>query len=97
MRKVASSGTTLAEADIPSLTVAGKVDGGAINAGTIGGSAAINSSGNIVTSGTVSANTVSGNNLRVYDGQIICNFQRLHLVATPILFCQQQMALPIRY
>ncbi len=61
-------GTTLSESDIPNLTSAGKVDGGAINAGTIGGSAAINTTGNIVTGGTVSANIVSGNQVRVYNG-----------------------------
>jgi hypothetical protein len=63
-----TSGATLAESDIPTLSTAGKVSGTAINSGTIGGSASMNTSGNILTSGTVSAGTVSGNSLRVYDG-----------------------------
>lgn len=61
-------GDTLDEADIPALTTGGKVDGGAINAGTIGGTAAINSSGNLYTTGTVTGGTVSATNLRVYNG-----------------------------
>lgn len=63
-----TSGTTLAEADLPSLATAGKVDGGAINAGTIAGSTAINTSGNLVTTGTVQGGNVNGTNLRVYNG-----------------------------
>jgi hypothetical protein len=63
-----TSGATLAEADIPNLTTAGKVSGNAINAGTIGGNAAINTTGSLVTGGTVSANIVSGNQVRVYNG-----------------------------
>lgn len=63
-----TAGATLAEADLPNITTAGKVDGGAINAGTIGGATAINTSGNIYTTGTVTGLTVSATNLRVYNG-----------------------------
>lgn len=47
-----TSGAALAEADIPTLSTAGKVSGNALNAGTIGGSTAISSSGNLVTTVT---------------------------------------------
>ncbi len=49
------TGDTLSESDIPELTSAGNgVDGGAITKGTIGGTTAINTSGNITTSGNLS-------------------------------------------
>jgi hypothetical protein len=63
-----TSGGTLVEADIPALSTAGKVSGSAIDAGTIGGSAAINSTGNLVTSATVQGGTVGATNLRVHNG-----------------------------
>jgi hypothetical protein len=56
------------EAQLPTLTTAGKVNGGAINSGTIGGSAGVNTSGNLVTTGTVSGGTVSSTNLKVFNG-----------------------------
>ncbi len=43
-----TSTTTLAEADIPNLTTAGKVSGDTITSGTIAGTTAINTSGNIL-------------------------------------------------
>jgi hypothetical protein len=61
-------GSTLAEADLPNISTAGKVAGGAITAGTIAGTTAINSSGNLYTTGTVTGATVSATNLRVYNG-----------------------------
>jgi hypothetical protein len=63
-----TSGAALSEADIPTLSTAGKVSGSAINAGTIGGSTAISSSGNLVTTGTVQGSTVSTSSLRIYNG-----------------------------
>ena len=51
----ATVGASLVEADIPVLSTAGKVSGNAINSGTIGGSSAINISGNITTTGAVSS------------------------------------------
>lgn len=63
-----TTGTSLVEADLPTISTAGKVSGSAINAGTIVGTAAINSSGNLVTTGTVQGATVSATNLRVYNG-----------------------------
>lgn len=63
-------GATLLEADLPNITTAGKIAGGAISAGTMGGSTAINTSGNLVTSGTVSGLTVGATNLRVYNGTL---------------------------
>ncbi len=56
-----TAGTTLASTDIPTLTTAGQVSGNAITSGTIGGSTAINTSGNITTAGNVSATNVSAN------------------------------------
>lgn len=53
-----SAGAALAEADIPTLSSAGKVSGSAINSGTISGATAINISGAITTSGAVSAVSV---------------------------------------
>ncbi len=60
-------GATLAESDIPNLITAGKVSGGAITSGTIGGNAAINTTGNIVTGATVSGNLMMGNQLKLAD------------------------------
>ena len=65
----ATAGTvSLVEADIPNLTVAGKVSGNSITSGTISGSAGINSTGNLITTGTVSGLNVQATNLRVYSG-----------------------------
>ncbi len=65
----ATAGTvSLVEADIPNLTVAGKVSGNTITSGTISGSTAINTSGNLITTGTISGLTVQSTNLRVYNG-----------------------------
>ena len=52
-------GTGLAESDIPTLQTAGHVIGDAIVSGTIGGSAAFYSSGNVTTTGTVQGAYVS--------------------------------------
>ncbi|MBL7669656.1 MAG: hypothetical protein JNM39_04155 [Bdellovibrionaceae bacterium] len=63
-----TSSAALVEADIPTLSTAGKVSGSALNTGTIGGSTAISSSGNLVTSGTVQGAVVAATNLRVFNG-----------------------------
>jgi len=57
-----TAGTTLVEADIPTLSTAGKVVGTAITAGTIGGSTAISTTGNLQTT-----NDITANRLFVYD------------------------------
>ncbi len=67
-----TAGAALVEADIPTLTTAGKVSGDAITSGTIAGSTAINATGNITTTGTItgggfSGNTVSTRSVRLYD------------------------------
>ena len=72
--RVTAGTISLAEADIPTLTVAGKVSGSALTSGTISGSTAINSSGNLVTTGTVSGGTVQSTNLRVYNGSNYVQF-----------------------
>lgn len=51
-----TASAALVDADIPTLTSAGKVDGAAIS-GTIGGSTSINTTGAIVTSGNINANS----------------------------------------
>lgn len=75
---------TFADSMLATISTAGKVNGGAITTGTIGGNTVINTSGaitttgalaagntnvtgNVVASGTVTGNVVSGNDLRVYD------------------------------
>ncbi len=64
----ATAGTvSLVEGDIPNLTSAGKVSGNTITAGTISGSASINTTGNLITTGTVSGLNVQATNLRVYN------------------------------
>ncbi|NCN95479.1 MAG: hypothetical protein GW917_02025, partial [Bdellovibrionales bacterium] len=50
-----TSGTTLAESDIPTLSTAGKVSGSAITSGTIAGSTAVSTSGAISTTGNMTA------------------------------------------
>jgi len=66
--RVTAGTISLTEADIPTLSTAGKVSGNAITAGTISGSTAINTSGNLVSTGTVSGLTVQSTNLRIYNG-----------------------------
>jgi len=56
--RVSSGVASLLEADIPTLTTAGKVSGGAINSGTIGGTTAISTSGNLQTSGDITAKRI---------------------------------------
>lgn len=68
------SGVGLAESDIPTLTSVGKVVGSAIDTGTIGGTTAVNTSGNITTTGTVQGGVVGATNLRVFNG---ANFVQL--------------------
>lgn len=65
--RVTAGTVSLAEADIPTLTSAGKVSGNTITSGTISGSASINTSGNLITTGTVSGLMVQATNLRVYN------------------------------
>ncbi|MBN8537175.1 MAG: hypothetical protein J0M15_08975 [Deltaproteobacteria bacterium] len=69
-----TAGTSLVEADIPNLVSAGKVNGAAINVGTLGGSAAINTTGNLVTTGTVSGQTLSATNMRFYNSSNYLEF-----------------------
>lgn len=62
----------LVEADVPQLLTAGKVSGDAISSGTIGGTAAVNTSGSISTTGNlmasnISATTVSSQSVRIYN------------------------------
>lgn len=83
-----TSGAALAEADIPTLSTAGKVSGNALNAGTIGGSTAISSSGNLVTTGTVQGAVVSATQLRVFNG---ANYVQL---AAPALGGNVNFSLP---
>lgn len=66
--RVTAGTISLVEGDIPNLTLAGKVSGNTITAGTISGSAGINSSGNLITTGTISGLNVQATNLRIYNG-----------------------------
>lgn len=54
-----TAGGSLVEGDVPTLSAPGKVSGNAITSGTIGGSTAVNTTGNILTTGYVSAGTIS--------------------------------------
>lgn len=66
-----TAGSNLVEADVPTLSTAGKVSGSAINTGTIAGNTVINTTGNITTTGTVTANNFSVNNIyssNIYGG-----------------------------
>jgi len=60
-RGLVTGSTTLAEADIPTLSTAGKVSASAINTGTMGGNASINTTGAITTTNTVTSNNISTN------------------------------------
>ena len=55
------------ESLLPTITGIGKVNGGSIS-GTIGGSTAINSTGNLYTTGTVTGGVVSASTLKIYNG-----------------------------
>jgi hypothetical protein len=63
--RVSTGSASLAETDLPIVLTPGKVVGDAITSGTIGGSTAMNTTGNIVAGG-VSASNVSGNAVNVY-------------------------------
>jgi len=61
---------SLVEADIPTLTLGGKVSGDAITSGAISGSTAINTSGNLFSAGMISGASLQTANLRVSGGSI---------------------------
>ncbi|MBL7672435.1 MAG: tail fiber domain-containing protein [Bdellovibrionaceae bacterium] len=86
--RVTSGISLLVDADIPTLSSAGKVSGDALTSGTIGGSTAINSSGNLVTTGTVQGTTVSATSLRTYNGV------KYVQLAAPVLGADLNFTLP---
>ncbi|MEZ0391209.1 MAG: polymer-forming cytoskeletal protein, partial [Pseudobdellovibrionaceae bacterium] len=69
-----TAGASLDNSDIPTLTTAGKVSGTAIITGTISGDTSINTTGNLVSSGTVSGQTVQATQLRIYNGSNYVQF-----------------------
>ncbi|MBL7670267.1 MAG: hypothetical protein JNM39_07250 [Bdellovibrionaceae bacterium] len=83
-----TSGAALVEADIPTLSTAGKVSGTALNTGTIGGNTAFNSTGNLVTTGTVQGAVVGATNMRIFNG---ANYVQL---AAPALGGNLSFSLP---
>ncbi|NCN95481.1 MAG: hypothetical protein GW917_02035, partial [Bdellovibrionales bacterium] len=94
-----TSGTTLSESDIPTLSTAGKVSGNALTSGTIAGSTAINTSGNITTSGNVSATgsvtsgTMSTRTIDLYDSDN-SNYIRLQTPTTGDLTSNFNLTFP---
>ncbi|NCN95301.1 MAG: hypothetical protein GW917_01110, partial [Bdellovibrionales bacterium] len=94
-----TNGTTLAESDIPALSTAGKVSGGAITSGTIAGSTAINTSRNITTTGNVSATgsltsgSMSTRKIDLYDSDNT-NYIRLQTPATGALTSDYTLTFP---
>ena len=92
-----STGATLTQTDIPILSSAGKVVGDALTSGTIAGTTAINTSGNITTSGTFTANAVSStststNGLYLY-GTGSSSAHKITVLA-PTLTTDYQLILP---
>ncbi len=63
-----TTGASISESDLPTISTAGKVSGSALTSGTISGTTAVNTSGNIVTSGTVTGASVFANSFRFYNG-----------------------------
>jgi hypothetical protein len=59
---------SLSESYLAPIITPGKVSGSAINAGTIGGSTAINTSGAITTSGSLSSSTFATNSVSLFNG-----------------------------
>ncbi|NCN42384.1 hypothetical protein GW916_14190, partial [bacterium] len=94
-----TSGTSLAESDIPTLATAGKVSGSAITSGTIAGSTAVNTSGTIATSGNISATgsvtsgSVSSRTIDLYDSDNT-NYIRLQTPATGALTSDYNLTFP---
>ena len=94
-----TSGTTLAEGDIPTLSTAGKVSGSALTSGTIAGSTAVNTSGNIATSGNISATgsvtsgSMSTRAIDLYDSDNT-NFIRFQTPATGTLTSDYNLTFP---
>ena len=84
--RITSAGS-LSDADLPTITTAGKVSGDAITSGTIGGTTAINTSGNIATSGnasvtgTVTAGSVSAGNI-TSSGNVVAQAMSASTIST---------------
>lgn len=83
-------GAVLTEADIPTLLTAGKVGGSAITSGTIGGTTAINTTGNLTTTGYVAANALSARQLSIANA----GGSQVTLIA-PGTFSNYQLTLPV--
>ena len=84
--RITSAGS-LSDADLPTITTAGKVSGDAITSGTIGGTTAINTSGNIATSGnasvtgTVTAGSVTAGNI-TSSGNVVAQAMSASTIST---------------
>lgn len=87
-RVIASA--TLTESDLPSITAAGKISGGAITSGTIGGSTSINTTGT-VTASSISATSAGVQALRIWDAG---NSKKISLSAPAGLAADYSMTLP---
>jgi hypothetical protein len=88
-----SSGTTLTESDIPTLSTAGKVLGDAITSGTIAGTTAISTSGNISAT-NLSSTTSSLQTLRVFEST---NNYKASISAPAGLAADYALTLPTGY
>lgn len=65
--RVTSGTSALAETDLPSLVTAGKVSGAALTSGTIAGSTAVNTSGSIQTSSSLSSASLSTRQANIFE------------------------------
>jgi trimeric autotransporter adhesin len=91
-----TSGGSLVESDIPTLSTAGHVSGSAITSGTIAGATAVNTSGDLTTSGNVtganvSSTTTSTQNLRIFEST---NTHKMTLSAPGSLTTDYSLVLP---
>ncbi|MBM4251845.1 MAG: hypothetical protein FJ146_07725 [Deltaproteobacteria bacterium] len=65
-----SASASIGDAKLATITTAGKVSGAAITSGTIGGSTGINTSGNLLTSGSVGIGTTAPNSRLEVQGKV---------------------------
>ncbi len=85
-----TAGSALVEADLPTVSTAGKVSGSAITTGTIGGSTGINTTGT-VTATSLSSNVATHQTVRVYE---TTNVKKVTLSAPASLVSDYNLVLP---
>ncbi len=87
--------TALAESDLPTIAAAGKVSGAAITSGAIAGSTSMNTSGDLTTTGVVTAATVTATHVKSRDLQLFdSGTNQISVLAPSTLSAPYSLTLP---